>query len=792
MYPSTLPINHMRKKLNRTILSISWCLLVVMLHGQARHTVSGYVKDIESGETLIGANVFLENDASVGTVTNTYGFYSISLPEGEQRIAFSFLGYQTRVDTLTLRENTTLNVLLTQGIEMQEVVVSAIADEDDENVQSTSMGRVSLPIEQVKILPALLGEVDILKTLQLLPGVSSAGEGSAGFYVRGGGADQNLVLLDEAVVYNSGHFLGFFSVFNSDAIKNTTLIKGGIPAVYGGRLASVVDIQMKEGNNQNFQGEGGIGLISSRLTLEGPIVKNKCSFLISGRRTYGFDLAQPLVKQTDFAGTNYFFYDFNAKINYQFSQKDRVYLSGYFGRDVLTLAQPGRDFEFKLPYGNATTTLRWNHLFNDQLFFNLSAIYNDYQFKAGFKQEEFEFDVFSGVRDFTAKFDFDYFPSNEHQIKTGVHATHHRLTPNIITGSAGDEEFENTATAKYGNEYALYVQDDWKINPWFRVNLGLRGTMFQQTGPYTSGISGKTYNDGEVVKTYSSLEPRIFLNTTLNPNVAFKAGVTATTQYLHLVSNSSSTLPADVWVPSSELVKPQRGWQYAVGYFQNIRRNEFEASVEAYYKSLKDQIDYRESYVDNSVDQVENEFVFGDGEAYGMEFFLRKNRGVLNGWISYTLSRTERTFPDIENGRTYPTTYDRTHDLSFVANYTISPKLIAGLVFVYATGKSYTPAERVYLIDGELQTDYGPRNSQRLEPYNRMDVSLTWIPNPTSKKNFKSEWVFSIYNVYNRKNTFFLYTDYETDLQSGTADVKAYKVSIFPILPSVTWNFKFK
>ncbi len=792
MHPSTLPIDHMRNKLNRTILTISWCLLVVMLHGQARHTVSGYVKDIESGETLIGANVFLENDVSVGTVTNTYGFYSISLPEGVQSIAFSFLGYQTHVDTLTLSENTTLNVLLTQGIEMQEVVVSAIADEDDENVQSTSMGRVSLPIEQVKILPALLGEVDILKTLQLLPGVSSAGEGSAGFYVRGGGADQNLVLLDEAVVYNSGHFLGFFSVFNSDAIKNTTLIKGGIPAVYGGRLASVVDIQMKEGNNQDFQGEGGIGLISSRLTLEGPIVKNKSSFLISGRRTYGFDLAQPLVKQTDFAGTNYFFYDFNAKINYQFSQRDRVYLSGYFGRDVLTLAQPGRDFEFKLPYGNATTTLRWNHLFNDKLFFNLSAIYNDYQFKAGFKQEEFEFDVFSGVRDFTAKFDFDYFPSNEHQVKTGVHATHHRLTPNIITGSAGDEEFENTATAKYGNEYALYVQDDWKINPWFRVNLGLRGTMFQKTGPYKSGITGKTYKDGEVVKTYSSLEPRIFLNTTLNPNVAFKAGVTATTQYLHLVSNSSSTLPADVWVPSSELVKPQRGWQYAVGYFQNIRRNEFEASVEAYYKSLKDQIDYRESYVDNSVDQVENEFVFGDGEAYGMEFFLRKNRGALNGWISYTLSRTERTFPDIENGRTYPTTYDRTHDMSFVANYTISPKLIAGLVFVYATGKSYTPAERVYLIDGELQTDYGPRNSQRLEPYNRMDVSLTWIPNPTSKKNFKSEWVFSIYNAYNRKNTFFLYTDYETDLQSGTADVKAYKVSIFPILPSVTWNFKFK
>ena len=788
----SLPIDYMRKTLRHSFLLFSYCLLSSVAFGQSKFTVSGYVKDSETGETLIGANVFLENEITTGMVTNTYGFYSITLPEGPQKLVFSYLGYHTRTEALTLNENTNLNIALTQGVEMEEVIVEAKADEEDENVQSTSMGRVSLPIEQVKVLPALLGEVDILKTLQLLPGVSSAGEGSAGFYVRGGGADQNLVLLDEAVVYNSGHFLGFFSVFNSDAIKNTTLIKGGIPAVYGGRLSSVVDIQMKEGNNQDFQGEGGIGLISSRLTLEGPIVKNKSSFLISGRRTYGFDLAQPLVKQTDFAGTNYFFYDFNAKMNYQFSQKDRVYLSGYFGRDVLTLAQPGRNFEFKLPYGNATATLRWNHLFNDRLFFNLSAIYNDYQFKAGFDQDDFSFDVFSGVRDYSAKFDFDYFPSNNHQVKTGIHATHHRLTPNIVTGNSGDVEFESTATAKYANEYAMYIQDDWKINPWFRVNLGLRGTMFQQTGPYTSGITGKTYSDGEVVKTYSSLEPRIFLNTTLNPNVSFKGGVTATTQYLHLVSNSSSTLPADVWVPSSEIVKPQRGWQYALGYFQNIRKNEFEASVEAYYKSLKDQIDYRESYVDNSVDQVENEFVFGSGEAYGLEFFLRKNVGALNGWIGYTLSRTDRTFPDIENGRTYPTTYDRTHDLSFVANYNMSAKLIAGIVFVYATGKSYTPPERVYLIDGELQTDYGPRNSQRLEPYHRMDVSLTWIPNPASKKNFRSEWVFSVYNVYNRKNTFFLYTDYETDLQSGTADVKAYKVSIFPILPSVTWNFKFK
>jgi hypothetical protein len=759
---------------------------------QVNHTLSGYIKDSESGETLIGANIRQEDNPANGTVTNTYGFYSITLPEGKYRFVFSYLGYQNEIKEINLDTNATLNVALLSGIQMQEVVVSAKEDQEDENVQSTSMGKVSLPTEQIKVLPALLGEVDILKTIQLLPGVSAAGEGSAGFYVRGGGADQNLVLLDEAVVYNSGHFLGFFSVFNSDAIKNTTLIKGGIPAVYGGRLSSVLDIQMKEGNNQHFAAEGGIGLISSRLTLEGPIVKEKSSFLISARRTYGFDLAQPLIAKTDFAGTNYFFYDLNAKINYQFSQKDRLYLSGYFGRDVLTIAQRDRDFQFKLPYGNSTATLRWNHLFNDKLFFNLSAIYNDYQFKAGFDQQEFHFDVFSGVRDAGIKLDFDYFPSTHHLIKTGLHGTYHRLTPNIVTGNAGETEFVSTAKPKYANEFAAYVQDDWRITDWLLINFGFRGTLFQQTGPYTSKITGKTFKSGEVVKTFGSFEPRIFINTSLGLNSSLKGGITSTTQYLHLVSNSSSTLPADVWVPSSEIVRPQHGVQYAVGYFQNLQNNGYEASIEAYYKSLRDQIDYRESFVDNSVDQVEDEFVFGKGKAYGLEFFLRKNKGDLNGWIGYTLSRTERAFPDIEEGRIFPATYDRTHDMSVVMNYVLTPKLTAGLVFIYATGRTYTPIERLYVISGDLQTDYGPRNSQRLEPYHRMDISLTWTPKGNTNKNFKSNWVFSIYNVYNRKNTFFTYTDYETDLEMGEATIKALKVSIFPILPSVTWNFNWK
>ncbi|MEP6647779.1 MAG: carboxypeptidase-like regulatory domain-containing protein, partial [Saprospiraceae bacterium] len=437
MPSKALPDQHMRITLLRQLFTGIFFFVLSVGYGQNNHTLNGYIKDKETGETLIGANVHLESDPANGTVTNTYGFYSITLPSGTYRFVFSYLGYQGVTKEVALDSSRTLNIDLLSGVEMKEVIVSAKEDEKDDNVQSTSMGRVSLPTEQIKVLPALLGEVDILKAIQLLPGVSSAGEGSAGFYVRGGGADQNLVLLDEAVVYNSGHFLGFFSVFNADAIKNTTLIKGGIPAVYGGRLSSVLDIQMKEGNNQHFSAEGGIGLISSRLTLEGPIVKEKSSFLISARRTYGFDLAQPFISKTDFAGTNYFFYDLNTKFNYQFSQKDRIYLSGYFGRDVLTLAQRERDISFKLPYGNATATLRWNHLFNDRLFFNLSAIYNDYQFKASFAQEQLNFNVFSGVRDLGAKFDFDYFVSTHHQIKAGLQGTYHRLTPNIVTGNAG-------------------------------------------------------------------------------------------------------------------------------------------------------------------------------------------------------------------------------------------------------------------------------------------------------------------------------------------------------------------
>jgi outer membrane receptor for ferrienterochelin and colicin len=460
----------------RIFLTLNFLLFTVLIFAQENFTISGYVKDGATGETLIAANIINKSNPSQGVATNLYGFYSLTLPTGEYTLIFSYLGYSNKEITVNLTDNQRLNIELAEGVTIQEIVVTG--ERKDKNVSSTEMGTVELQMDDIKKLPAIFGEVDILKTLQLLPGVSSAGEGSAGFYVRGGGPDQNLVLLDEAVVYNSGHMFGFFSVFNSDAIKNTSLIKGGMPAYYGGRVSSVVDIQMKEGNNKNYAVEGGIGLIASRLTIEGPIQKEKSSFMVSGRRTYAFDLAQPALKGTNFEGTNYYFYDLNAKANHIFSDKDRIYFSAYFGRDVLNYTSLERDFEFRMPYGNTTATIRWNHLYNDKLFMNVSAIYNDYDFSFDGRQSDFSFSLFSGVRDYNAKIDFDYAPNVKHYIKFGINYNFHKLTPNIARASAGDVDFKTDLESKYAHEAAIYIQDDYKVSDYLSVNIGLRTSIF--------------------------------------------------------------------------------------------------------------------------------------------------------------------------------------------------------------------------------------------------------------------------------------------------------------------------
>lgn len=757
--------------------------------GQKKHSISGYVKDHSTGETLIGASIQLSDGK--GTVTNAYGFYSLSLPSGSYSLEIGYIGYQTQSKTIELTEDIRLNVSLQEsGVSLEEVVVYGRAEDD--NVRSTEMGTVGLEMEKIKKLPALMGEVDVLKAIQLLPGVLSAGEGNAGFYVRGGGPDQNLVLLDEAVVYNPGHLLGFFSVFNADAIKNTTLIKGGMPANYGGRLSSVVDIQMKEGNDQYYAVEGGIGVVASRLTFQGPVVRDRSSFIVSARRTYALDLAQPFLENTSFAGTNYFFYDLNAKANYKFSDTDRLFFSTYFGRDVLKFRSGSRDFFFDLPYGNATATLRWNHLFNNKLFMNVSAIYNDYDLGFDGGQGDFEVSVFSGVRDWNAKVDFDYFPTAGHNIKFGANYTYHRLTPNVANATDGTQTFSNDFRPDYAHESAVYLLDDFRWTSRLSLNAGLRLSAFTQVGPYTSKIDGTEYAEGVPVVTYYGLEPRLAVTYQVSTTSSVKVGVTRANQYLHLVSNSTSTLPTDVWVPSSELVKPQIGIQYAVGYFRNFRQNTWEASLEVYYKDLRNQVDYRENYVDNPANDLETEFVFGTGRAYGAEWFLQRRKGRLTGWIGYTLSRTERIFPDINQGNPFPAIYDRRHDLSVVVNYQLNRKWELGGVFIYGTGNAFTPVESLYFIDRYPVQQYGARNSARLENYHRMDLSATYTHRPDSEKRFSSSWNFSIYNTYNRQNPFFIYYDFETDTDDGAVEASAFKVSLFPVIPSVTWNFKWR
>jgi hypothetical protein len=755
-----------------------------------RFTISGYVTEANSGESIIGANIYLSDNPGRGTTTNAYGYYSLSLEPGQYEIVFSYIGLNSRRVELNLDGDTTLNIHLTRGIEAVEVVVSG--EDEDRNVSRAEMGLIELDMDQISSLPIILGELDVLKTIQLLPGVLSAGEGFSGFHVRGGGADQNLVLLDEATVYNTGHLLGFVSVFNSDAIKNTTLIKGGMPPQYGGRISSVLDIQMKEGNNRHFQAEGGIGIIASRLTLQGPIIEDRASFLVSGRRTYLFDLAQPALKGGNFEGTNYFFYDLNAKVNYRISDRDRLFFSAYFGRDVLDFNTQNRDFRFRMPYGNTTATLRWNRTFGSKVFINTSLIYNDYEFDFRGSQEDFNFNLTSGIRDINLKSDVDYFPSDAHHIKAGFSISDHKLSPSQTSGSTGETQFESSDEPEYAIQGGIYIQNNWKISEKIQLLGGLRYSFFNHRGPYFDEDNQEEIERGNSTVWYDGLEPRLSLNWRLDQQTSVKAGYAYNLQYLHLVSNSSSTLPTDIWVPSTRLIPPQRGSQYSIGLFRNFMNNTFETSVELYYRDLDNQLDYLETYVPSLTGRLENEFAVGKGRSYGAEFFINKRRGDFTGWIAYTLSFAERTFDEINQGKSFSAPYDRRHDLSLVGSWKLSDRVDIGATFVLGSGQVFTPIEGMYLIDGFPVEIYGERNSASLPDYHRLDLSLTLRP-PEERRNrrFNSYWTFSVYNVYNRKNPLFMYPSFEQQ-EDGLISSELIQVSLFPILPSVTWNFKFK
>jgi len=732
--------------------------------------------------------------------SNQYGFFSLTLPKGNYQLMASYVGYLPQVIDLPLYKDTVFNISMISGRNLSEEVI-VTARKRDNNVKVAQMGKISLPIDQIKSIPAFLGEVDILKAIQLIPGVRNAGEGSAGFYVRGGGPDQNLILLDDAVVYNSGHLFGFFSVFNADAIKNVTLIKGGMPAQYGGRLSSVLDVAMKEGNNQKMEVDGGLGLIASRLSIQGPLKKNKASFIVSGRRTYIDALIKPFIgKSSQFHGSGYYFYDLNAKVNYIFSQKNRLYLSGYFGRDVFDFRNSTQSLEFKIPWGNSTGTLRWNHVFNKKLFLNTTAVYNDYNFYFSGAQNNFKIKIASGIRDLSLKQDYDYYPFSQHKIKFGFNYTWHRFTPSVVSGNQDSVQFRpNNAQIKFAHEEGIYIQDNWDISKKLSINAGIRASYFMQVGPnkiYTTDENGNridsiVFGKGKKVKSYGGLEPRLTVRYALNDNNSVKASVTRNLQYIHLVSNAGTTLPTDVWVPSTYLVKPQLSWLYAAGYFRNFHNNMFETSLELYYKSMQNQIEYKEGFTPSTIDDTENSFTFGKGWSYGAELFIHKVKGKFTGWLGYTLSYTWRKFPELNFGNKFPAKYDRRHDLSLVAMYELNDKWKFGATFVFGTGNAATLPQRFYIIGGVLTQEYSAINQYRLPSYHRLDLSATLTPKRNYRRKVKREWVFSVFNAYSRKNPFFIYFDQTGSPYTGDLKIQAKQVSIFPILPSVTYNLKF-
>ncbi|MGQ0737948.1 MAG: TonB-dependent receptor [Bacteroidota bacterium] len=770
-----------------------------------RFVLNGYIKDSLSGETIIGATISI-NGQSKGVASNQYGFYSITLERGTYVINVSHVSYLGKSFEISLDSSRSLNAeLISKSSAISEVVV--YSRRRDGNVKNAQMGKVDLSMNQIKNIPAFMGEIDLLKALQLLPGVRNAGEGNAGFYVRGGGPDQNLIILDDAVVYNPGHLFGFFSVFNSDAIKNVSLIKGGMPAQYGGRLSSVVDVVMKDGNINKLQMEGGIGLVASRFSIQGPIKKNlpgrqagKASFIVSARRTYIDALVKPFIKKSSsFYGSGYFFYDLNAKVNYRFSEKDRLYLSGYFGRDVFDFANTKRSFKTNIPWGNSTATLRWNHVFNRRLFLNSTLVYNDYKFKFSATQENFEIGLSSGIKDGTLKTDFDYYPLPNHKLKFGGLLTYHKFIPNVASGRQDSIVFKpNNESEKYAAEAALYLQDDWELGEKWKINYGLRFSSFTQIGPYTryvkdvdgNRLDSTVYKSFRPVKTYSGLEPRITVRYAINDETSLKAALSRNYQYIHLVSNSGNTLPTDLWVPSTYLVKPQISWQYAAGFFKNFSDNKYETSVEVYYKDMQNQVDYKEGYTPSLADP-EDEFVSGKGWSYGAEFLVNKQKGRLTGWIGYTLSWTWRKFTQLNDGEKFPTRYDRRHDMSVVVNYEASRKWKFGAVFVYGTGNAITLPERFYFINGVLTQEYSRLNQYRMKAYHRIDLSATYTPVPKKKRKVSGYWVFSIYNTYSRLNPYFIYFDQQGSVSNGDLKVEARQVSLFPVIPAVTWNFKF-
>lgn len=769
---------------------------------QEKFTLSGSVSDSRNNETLIGATVTIESQKVI-VITNEYGFYSITLPKGEYTLSVSYVGFQNFSEKISLTQNTKKAITLQAiGEELQEVIIT---EKTTTNTRKAEMSVSKLSISTIKKMPVVLGEVDVLKSILLLPGVTNAGEGASGFNVRGGGADQNLILLDEATIFNSSHVFGFFSVFNPDAIKDLKLYKGGIPSRYGGRASSVLDIYQKDGNSKQFQMNGGIGLISSRILAEGPLVKDKGSFLIGGRSSY----AHLFLKLANNPNSAYF-YDLNTKLNYKINNQNTLFLSGYFGRDVFNLGG-----SFTNIYGNSTLNLRWNHLFSEKLFSNLSLIYSDYYY--GLQLDFIGFKYDSGIRNYNLKYDFKNYISNTIKLNYGINSIFYDFNPGTINPTTLESGINfKQLEKKYAFEPAIYLEAEHQISEKINLLYGMRYSLFYRLGAGTENlyennqavtfnselkiyekgipIGTKKYGSNEIMASFDTFEPRFAASYSITDNKSVKISYNRMAQYLQLISNTSSPTPLDIWTPSDSFIKPQIADQIAIGYFQNSSNNDYSIEIESFYKKIKNRIDYIDGADLISNEALEQIILNGKMRSYGLELLLRKNTGKFNGWIAYTLSRSEQKTPGrtpeelgINNGNWYKTAYDKTHNIAITSNYTLTEKWNFGANFVLQTGQPATFPNGQYEYQGITIPSYGLRNEANLPTYHHLDISATYVPKPKKKTGWRKEWVFSIYNLYNRKNA----ASITFRQNQNTAGNEAVRFSIFGIVPAISYNFKF-
>lgn len=759
-------------------------------------TLSGYLKDKANGEALIGATVYIP-EIKTGVITNPYGFYSISVPQGDYSVTFSYIGYQSQSPLIKLNESKQLNVLLEEDSkQIDEVVVTG--EKKNRNVESLQMSMEKVQVKMIKKLPSFMGEVDILKSITLLPGIQNGGEGSSGLYVRGGGPDENLMILDEAPVYNASHLLGFFSVFNSDAIKDVQVYKGGIPAEYGGKASSVIDIRMKDGNSQQLGMSGGIGNISSRLTVEGPIIKDKWSFIVSGRRTYA-DYVGKLIGIEELKDNQLYFYDLNLKTNIQINDKNRIYLSAYTGDDYFKASE-----SIYMRWGNLTSTARWNHLFSSKLFSNTSLIFSRYNYNLGVPGSAADqFDWTSQISDYNFKEDFTWYLNSKNKLTLGFNLIYHHFEPGAVDANEGSYFTDLKLTNYNALDNSLYVSNEQTIGSRLTLRYGLRYSYFQQIGkatvreylnpdkPNDEEVTGTIeYGSGKLVPpSYHNLEPRLAIKYMLNPESSLKASYNRMVQNLHLISNTNSPTPLDIWLPSSHYIKPLIANQIGLGYFKNFNDNMFETSAEVYYKKMKNVIDYIDGAELFLKEDLETELLRGSGYAYGLELYAKKQEGRLTGWLSYTLSRSMREVEGINEGNAYPSSYDRTHNVSVVANYDLSKRWNLSSTWVFSTGNPTSYPIAKYDVQGTTLYHYSARNSNRIPDYHRMDVSLTYDFKKNDQRKVKQSLNFSIYNVYARRNAYSV-TFRQNEEKPNVSEATRLSI-IGSVIPSVTYNFNF-